>query len=156
MEPATEIKDIARNCRWAFEELVYDVETVEWNRQCNRGTKGLFDYLKSKHGTGRAVLAVLKQLLSRAGKRVPEEKNEQEQLKWIVREYAGVLDDAIEQVLEEETVSLLQQHVGELYKFLVAEYGSAKDVLKALRVVVRYGRPLKTHVLRLHLYGADE
>lgn len=53
------LKEIARNHRWAFEELVLDQKMVEANDLCNGDATGMLRFLLTKLRTKQAVLAHL-------------------------------------------------------------------------------------------------
>ena len=61
---AKELQALARNHRWAFDELVVDAKMQEANRLCSDpSVKPMFDYLRSVHGDAIAVISQLRYIV---------------------------------------------------------------------------------------------
>lgn len=57
------LKILARNHRWALEELVADQKDQEANLLISGNLGGMYDYLRAQFGFGRAVLIQARTLL---------------------------------------------------------------------------------------------
>ena len=132
--PTEQLKIIASKHRWALEELVYDEKTKEWNKAQSTGAKAMFDLLKEKLGSGKAVLAKAKQLL--ADKEIViDTGNPSGDLMLIAQRHTWALEEVLLDQVEAETKNLFPS-ANAMFRYLSSAYGSPQVALGTLLALV--------------------
>ena len=131
----SELRQIGKLHRWAFEELVFDQLMQEINRVGSSGTKRVREYLTAAYGSPERLLAAAFRRLKRAGE--PDA-----QLKCafgvraVFREFQWLPEEMLYAVAKREAAELFLT-IGSMYCYLKKCYGSGAEVLKVLSWIVR-------------------
>lgn len=146
---AEQLQIIARKKRWAFEELIADCVTHDLNRLESRGVKSTFRFLKSKCGSGRAVLGAALQIhQQQRGRRHLTATTDHDLLMELAHYNEGVFFELAYQVLAKEAEQLFRSPKL-MFDYLKERYGSGRAVLSELTALLSTWRtPAKSLRLR--------
>jgi hypothetical protein len=139
MTDATELKDIAINKSWAFEELVFDEKMKDCNSLQFGTRKARLSYLKTRLGDTERVVARLAKL----SRKEPPAIAALDMWVWFNLQQEGWVEELVYREKKKEALELFES-VQAMFGYLKERYGGAVPVLHMLRSVCRVGERRKT------------